>query len=213
MPWVEQARGQDRPPVAQLDRALPSGGKGQRFESSRAGHLKLQRPIYRSNAMFFTTTLRRFTPLLACLMLLPSLPAMVKTASAAQLEEVIVTARKREESLQRTPVSITALTAATIEQAALFDIKDIEALTPKPEFHRRCGRQHLHPASLYPRHRPVRFRGDHRPRRGRFTSTACIWRAALAQTWSFPMSREFPCCVAPRARCSARTPSAAPSMW
>ena len=84
--------------------------------------------------MFFTTTLRRFTPLLACLMLLPSLPAMVKTASAAQLEEVIVTARKREESLQRTPVSITALTAATIEQAALFDIKDIEALTPNLNF-------------------------------------------------------------------------------
>ncbi len=27
-----------RPPVAQLDRALPSGGRGQRFESSRAGH-------------------------------------------------------------------------------------------------------------------------------------------------------------------------------
>ena len=27
-----------KPPVAQLDRALPSGGRGQRFESSRAGH-------------------------------------------------------------------------------------------------------------------------------------------------------------------------------
>ena len=26
-------------PVAQLDRALPSGGRGQRFESSRAHHL------------------------------------------------------------------------------------------------------------------------------------------------------------------------------
>ena len=26
-------------PVAQLDRALPSGGKGQRFESSRARHI------------------------------------------------------------------------------------------------------------------------------------------------------------------------------
>ncbi len=27
-----------RPPVAQLDRARPSGGRGQRFESSRVGH-------------------------------------------------------------------------------------------------------------------------------------------------------------------------------
>ena len=29
------------PPLAQLDRASPSGGEGQRFESSRAGHLSL----------------------------------------------------------------------------------------------------------------------------------------------------------------------------
>ena len=28
-------------PVAQLDRALPSGGKGQRFESSRARHFQV----------------------------------------------------------------------------------------------------------------------------------------------------------------------------
>ncbi len=32
------------PPVAQLDRALPSGGRGQRFESSRAGHIKHKSP-------------------------------------------------------------------------------------------------------------------------------------------------------------------------
>ena len=31
-------------PVAQLDRALPSGGRGQRFESSRARHYKYKRP-------------------------------------------------------------------------------------------------------------------------------------------------------------------------
>ena len=30
------------PPVAQLDRALPSGGKGQGFKSLRAGHLFLK---------------------------------------------------------------------------------------------------------------------------------------------------------------------------
>src|SRR5690554_7020164 len=32
------------PPVAQLDRALPSGGRGQRFESSRAGHIPQKSP-------------------------------------------------------------------------------------------------------------------------------------------------------------------------
>ncbi len=35
------------PPVAQLDRALPSGGRGQRFESSRAGHIK-KKPTFAS---------------------------------------------------------------------------------------------------------------------------------------------------------------------
>jgi iron complex outermembrane receptor protein len=66
------------------------------------------------------------------LALMPVMP--VQTAAAAKLEEVVVTARKREESLQRTPVSITALTADTIEAAKLFNIKDIEQLTPNLNF-------------------------------------------------------------------------------
>ena len=65
--------------------------------------------------------------------------ALVPTMHAAkvgaqQLEEVLVTARKRTENLQQTPVSITAITAATIDEAKLFNIKDIEALTPNLNF-------------------------------------------------------------------------------
>lgn len=66
------------------------------------------------------------------LALLPTVP--IAKAGAQQLEEVLVTARKRTENLQQTPVSITALTAATIEDAKLFNIKDIEALTPNLNF-------------------------------------------------------------------------------
>ena len=58
----------------------------------------------------------------------------VPTAQAAQLEEVVVTARKKEESLQSTPLSITAITAKTIDQAKLFNVKDIEQLTPNLNF-------------------------------------------------------------------------------
>jgi iron complex outermembrane receptor protein len=68
-------------------------------------------------------------PLAAMLAPVPAL-----AATAPQLEEVVVTARKREENLQQTPVSITALTAATLDEAKLFDIKDIEALTPNLNF-------------------------------------------------------------------------------
>ena len=46
------------------------------------------------------------------------------------LEEVIVTARKREESLQDIPVAVTAFTAADIEAAGLRNVEDVAMLTP-----------------------------------------------------------------------------------
>lgn len=55
-------------------------------------------------------------------------------AHSAQLEEVVVTARKREESLQRTPVAVTVLNSELIDDARLMSVKDIEALTPNLNF-------------------------------------------------------------------------------
>lgn len=55
-------------------------------------------------------------------------------AHSAQLEEVVVTARKREESLQRTPVAVTVLSSELINDARLMSVKDIEALTPNLNF-------------------------------------------------------------------------------
>lgn len=49
---------------------------------------------------------------------------------ARSLEKVIVTARKREENLQNTPIAATALTAAEIRDAALPDLSSIAAYTP-----------------------------------------------------------------------------------
>lgn len=69
-------------------------------------------------------------PLVVALSGLLQIPAV----QAAQLEEVVVTARKKEESLQSTPLSITAITAKTIDQAKLFNVKDIEQLTPNLNF-------------------------------------------------------------------------------
>ena len=46
------------------------------------------------------------------------------------MEEIIVTAQKREASLQSTPIAITAITAGMIENAQIDDIRDINQLAP-----------------------------------------------------------------------------------
>ena len=46
------------------------------------------------------------------------------------LEEIIVTARKREESIQDVPVSVTALSAAELQRSSLRDLRDITAYVP-----------------------------------------------------------------------------------
>lgn len=64
--------------------------------------------------------------------LLPIAIAIGATASSsfAQLEEVIVTAQKREQSISDVPVSITAITRDTIEMLGIASAQDIGALTP-----------------------------------------------------------------------------------
>lgn len=51
----------------------------------------------------------------------------------AQLEEVVVTARKRSESLQDVPVAITALSAGMIERGNITSIVDVKKLAPNVE--------------------------------------------------------------------------------
>lgn len=46
------------------------------------------------------------------------------------LEEVIVTAQKREENVQQTPLAITALSAETLEKQGVANVRDLLAATP-----------------------------------------------------------------------------------
>jgi outer membrane receptor protein involved in Fe transport len=50
--------------------------------------------------------------------------------SSGGLEEVLVTATKREESVQSVPMSITAITAVQLEQAHVQDFEDIARMVP-----------------------------------------------------------------------------------
>ena len=63
--------------------------------------------------------------------LTPSQAADTSTeSSSGKLEEITVTARKREEKLQDVPDAITVLTAGTIENAGIQHLADIVAMTP-----------------------------------------------------------------------------------
>jgi iron complex outermembrane recepter protein len=60
-----------------------------------------------------------------------AIPAAVHAQNTAlQLEEIIVTARKREESVQDVPVAVTALGAAELQRSSIRDLRDITAFVP-----------------------------------------------------------------------------------
>lgn len=43
-------------------------------------------------------------------------------AATAQIEEIIVTAQKREESLQEVPIAVTAINAAVLEENKIYNV-------------------------------------------------------------------------------------------
>jgi iron complex outermembrane receptor protein len=64
-------------------------------------------------------------------------PALAQTAAAtetdqeaASVADIVVTAQKREQSLQDVPISIIAVSREALEGAGVHDIKDLQALTP-----------------------------------------------------------------------------------
>lgn len=58
-----------------------------------------------------------------------AVPAYAKEPAAA-IEEIVVTARKREENLQDTPISITAFTSQSLEALQVDNISQISSATP-----------------------------------------------------------------------------------
>ena len=49
---------------------------------------------------------------------------------ATSVDDIIVTAQKREQSLQEVPIVVTTLSEALLEGAGVQDIKDLQILTP-----------------------------------------------------------------------------------
>ncbi len=56
-----------------------------------------------------------------------------------QLEEVVVTARKRQESLQETPIAVSAFSGETMEQLGMRDIADLTKVVPNVDMYTGNG--------------------------------------------------------------------------
>ncbi|HEY0649172.1 TonB-dependent receptor [Phenylobacterium sp.] len=56
--------------------------------------------------------------------------AAEEQAGVAQVEEIVVTARRTEESLQRTPVAVTATTGAALERAQITRVDQLQNIAP-----------------------------------------------------------------------------------
>ncbi|HVY79659.1 MAG TPA: TonB-dependent receptor, partial [Steroidobacteraceae bacterium] len=76
-----------------------------------------------------TLWIRRLTP---CVLI--CLGAWMSYASAAELEEVVVTAQKREQSLQETSVAVTAVGAERLAAAGIDNLEDLQLIVPSVYF-------------------------------------------------------------------------------
>ena len=80
-------------------------------------------------------TARKCGPLLYASVIAAISPAAVVAAeTAATLEEVVVTARKREESLQSTPIAVSAFSGDRLEALGITKINRLQDLTPNLVF-------------------------------------------------------------------------------
>lgn len=99
----------------------------------------------------------RYFALRLCLVVSVSLIAPLPFGSLAlgqDIEEVVVTARKREESLQDVPLSITAFTTEDLERGAFVDLEDISQQTTGMQFNSELAG--TRPGRIFSN---IRFRG------------------------------------------------------
>ncbi|MEL7046983.1 MAG: TonB-dependent receptor plug domain-containing protein [Pseudomonadota bacterium] len=89
-------------------------------------------------------------PLICVPALLPTLPLPALAQDRTILEEVVVTATRREESAQDVPVALTPLSAEALEEANVIDLTDIGFLAPNVQ---------LQPVSTFPGFATFSMRG------------------------------------------------------
>jgi iron complex outermembrane recepter protein len=124
--------------------------------------------------------------------------------SAAALEEVVVTARRREETAQSVPIPITALAGDDLRDRGAFTLKDIDRLTPNLDFS---------PSGSSRNSAQVFLRGigqtnwspPQDPKVGIYLDGVYLGRPQ-GSIFGCSTSSASRCCAVPRALCSAATP-------
>ncbi len=83
-----------------------------------------------------TSALRaaRSVTLPGCFLILAGMPAVSLAQSVPSLEEIVVTARKRVESLQETPIAISAFSADALERQQIESTVDLDQVSPNLQF-------------------------------------------------------------------------------
>src|SRR5882757_2201903 len=61
------------------------------------------------------------------------------TASSAELQEIVVTAEKRSENLQKTPIAIAVIPGTMLVDAAVSSVEDMAKLVPELAVYRASG--------------------------------------------------------------------------
>src|SRR6478609_1831780 len=64
----------------------------------------------------------------------PPADAQVEASDADQGNAILVTARRREETLQETPVAISVFSAETLAERQIHQTQDLERITPSLQF-------------------------------------------------------------------------------
>ena len=78
------------------------------------------------------------------ILVLPLAGGLALAQEEATLDEIVVTAEKREASLQDVPMAITAVTGETIENMAIDDMMDLYVQTPGMSFSRAGGEAQIY---------------------------------------------------------------------
>lgn len=80
----------------------------------------------------------------SALLLVPAGPSMAQSGTDSEVEpidEIVITARKREENLMDIPVSVSVVNAEFIESSNLLSVNDVAAVTPGFKVNNAFGRQ------------------------------------------------------------------------
>ena len=131
-----------------------------------------------------------------------ALAMSVNFQAHAVLEEVVVTATKRQQTLQEIPIAVSVVTAEAIEQSQVLDIKDLQTLVPSLRVTQLQGSAQTNFI--------IRGFGNGANNPGIEPSVGVLWMVCTAPGWAAPWPTcprlsALRSCAAPRAPCSVRT--------